>query len=150
MGNVGTQKMAVNLAKGIFRFTTGALDKKAYNIQTPTAAIGVRGTVLDIDVRNAQTRVTLVEGHAFVCPRRNGVTLDQQVNRCARGGRCDCERLLNAGQTAQVTRVGGSNRASMSSTPVSLGSLCSDPSLCSGTTYADASAVGGGAVLCGR
>jgi hypothetical protein len=149
VGNVGTQKMAVNLAKGIFRFTTGALDKKAYNIQTPTAAIGVRGTVLDIDVRNGRTRVTLVEGHAFVCPRRNGVSLDQQVNSCAKGGRCDCERLLNAGETAQVNRVGGSNRASMSSTPVNLGSLCSDPSLCSGTTYADAS-VGGGAALCGR
>jgi hypothetical protein len=146
VGNVGTQKMAVNLAKGIFRFTTGALDKKAYNIQTPTAAIGVRGTVLDIDVRNARTRVTLVEGRAFVCPRRSGVTLEQQLNTCAKGGRCDCEQLLNSGQTALVKRVGGSNRATMTSTPVSLGSLCSDPSICSGATYADA----GGGALCGR
>jgi hypothetical protein len=40
---VNGQKMAVNLAKGVFRFTTGALDKKAYTISTPTAAIGVRG-----------------------------------------------------------------------------------------------------------
>ena len=42
--------MAVNLAKGVFRFTTGALDKRAYMISTPSAAIGVRGTVLDIGV----------------------------------------------------------------------------------------------------
>ena len=44
VGQVGTQKMAVNLAKGVFRFTTGALDKNAYNIATPTAAIGVGST----------------------------------------------------------------------------------------------------------
>ena len=64
--------MAVNLAKGVFRFTTGALDKRAYTISTPTASIGVRGTVLDIDVRSAQSRVTLVEGQALVCPRGRG------------------------------------------------------------------------------
>ena len=52
-GESNGQKMTVNLAKGVFRFTTGALDKKAYQITTPTAAIGVRGTVLDIGVQNA-------------------------------------------------------------------------------------------------
>ena len=64
-GDPNAQKVAVNLTKGIFRFTTGGLDKKAYAINTPTAAIGVRGTVLDIDVGSAQTRVTLVEGQAI-------------------------------------------------------------------------------------
>ena len=62
--------MTVNLVKGVFRFTTGALDKKAYTISTPTAAIGVRGTVLDIGVQSALTRVTLREGRALLCPRR--------------------------------------------------------------------------------
>jgi hypothetical protein len=150
VGHVGTQKMAVNLAKGIFRFTTGGLDKNAYNIETPTAAIGVRGTVLDIDVRGAQTRVTLAEGHAFVCPRRRGVTLEQQATSCLRGRRCDCEPL-NPGQTALVRKIAGANQASMSSTPVNVGSLCTSASFCSGTTYADASTPGGGGgALCGR
>ena len=72
VGESNGQKMTVNLAKGVFRFTTGALDKKAYEITTPTAAIGVRGTVLDIAVQGASTRVTLVEGQALVCPRRAG------------------------------------------------------------------------------
>ena len=54
-GDPNSEKVAVGLAKGLFRFTTGTLDKKAYTITTPTAAIGVRGTVLDIDVRSAQT-----------------------------------------------------------------------------------------------
>ena len=95
VGESGGQKMAVNLAKGVFRFTTGKLDKNAYIISTPTAAIGVRGTVLDIGVQTAQSRVTLVEGQALVCPRRPGITFAQQVRNCARaaggahGPRCD-------------------------------------------------------------
>ena len=94
--------MAINLAKGVFRFTTGKFDKKAYMITTPTAAIGVRGTVLDIDVRSADNRVTLVEGRAIVCPRRNGISLEQQARNCGsafcsakggRGGRCECAEI---------------------------------------------------------
>src|SRR5271166_3445351 len=100
-GDPSAEKVAVGLAKGVFRFTTGGLDKKAYTITTPTAAIGVRGTMLDIDVRSADTRVTLVDGRALVCPRRNGVSLEQQARNCgagfggggAKNGRCDCAEL---------------------------------------------------------
>jgi len=157
VGEVNGQKMAVNLAKGVFRFTTGALDKKAYTISTPTAAIGVRGTVLDIGVQSALTRVTLREGRALLCPRRPGITFEQQVRNCTRaavgfgGPRCDCVDLAHAGQTAQVKK-GGS--ASLTSTPVDFASLCAgDSNLCSGSSYADASQGGGGftsGALCGR
>jgi hypothetical protein len=157
VGEVNGQKMAVNLAKGVFRFTTGALDKRAYTISTPTAAIGVRGTVLDISAQSALTRVTLVEGQALVCPRRPGITFEQQVRNCTRGAggfggpRCDCVDLKNAGQTAQVKKAGG---ASLTPTPVNFASVCAgDASLCSGSSYADASQGGGGfpsGALCGR
>jgi hypothetical protein len=112
VGESNGQKMTVNLAKGVFRFTTGALDKKAYQITTPTAAIGVRGTVLDIGVGGADTRVTLVEGQALVCPRRPGISFAQQERNCAKaaggagGPRCECVDLKNAGQTAQVKKTG--------------------------------------------
>jgi hypothetical protein len=143
-GEFNGQKMTVNLAKGIFRFTTGALDKKAYEISTPTASIGVRGTVLDIDARSAQTRATLVEGQALMCQRRPGVTFAQQVQNCASGWRCDCVPLNQAGQTAQVKKTAsGAIEAGLSSTPVNVGSLCSG-SLCSGTAYASLSSSGGG------
>jgi hypothetical protein len=82
VGEANGQKMTVNLAKGVFRFTTGVLDKKAYEITTPTSAIGVRGTVLDIAVQGPDTRVTLVEGQALVCPRRPGVSFSQQERNC--------------------------------------------------------------------
>ena len=156
-GDPNAQKVAVNLAKGVFRFTTGSLDKKAYTIDTPTAAIGVRGTVLDIDVGSAQTRVTLVEGQAIVCPRRAGVTLEQQERNCglasgAKTGRCDCEPIVNPGQTATVRKVGGVNEAGSSSTPVNFASLCSGAaSLCSSdTSFASNALGGGGGALCGR
>jgi hypothetical protein len=126
-GEVNGQKMTVNLAKGIFRFTTGALDKRAYTISTSTASIGVRGTVLDIAVTAGRTGVTLREGSAIVCARGGG-----------------CVELTQNGQTAQVKKHGGANTASLSSTPVNFASLCAGGSLCSGGTYASASPGSGG------
>jgi len=118
VGESNGQKMTVNLAKGVFRFTTGVLDKKAYEITTPTAAIGVRGTVLDIAVQGPDTRVTLVEGQALVCPRRPGVSFSQQERNCAKaaggvgGAHCDCVELKNVGQTAQVKKTGSASLTS--------------------------------------
>jgi hypothetical protein len=56
VGETNGQQMTVNLAKGIFRFTTGKLDKSAYTISTPTTWLGVRGTVLDIDAHSLASR----------------------------------------------------------------------------------------------
>jgi hypothetical protein len=163
VGEVNGQKMAVNLAKGVFRFTTGALDKRAYTISTPNAAIGVRGTVLDIAVQGGLSRVTLAEGNAFVCPKRAGITFAQQLRNCAKpaggfgGPRCECVDLTHAGQTAQVKKSGGSNEASLTASAVNFASICAgDGALCSGESYASASQPGGGGggfgggVLCGR
>ncbi len=159
-GDQSTGKVAVGLAKGLFRFTTGNLDKKAYTISTPTAAIGVRGTVLDIDVQTADTRVTLVEGRALVCPRRNGVSFEQQARNCGkdfggagpRTGRCECVELDRPGQTAQAKKSGGTTTATLTDASVDFASLCAgDPALCSGDTYGFSGFGGGsGGVLCGR
>ena len=40
--------IALNFTKGTLRFVTGDASKRAYTILTPTAAIGVRGTILRI------------------------------------------------------------------------------------------------------
>ncbi|HZZ61331.1 MAG TPA: FecR domain-containing protein [Roseiarcus sp.] len=157
-GATSAQELTVNLAKGVFRFTTGALDKRAYTISTPTASIGVRGTVLDIGVSSPQTRVTLVEGQALLCPRRPGITFEQQRRNCARaerGAHCDCVELNNPGQTASAKKVGGAIQASLISTPVNFASLCGgNAALCSDSTYAMASPAGGGGfpsgALCGH
>ena len=153
------QAMALGLAKGVFRFTTGQLDKRAYTISTPTANIGVRGTILDIDVNGPRSRVTLVEGDAIVCPRVKNKTFLQQQRECGWPGatprrdaahpRCDCVEINHPGQTASVTPVGGLSHAALTSSPVQFGALCaSDAALCSGETFAQADA--NSAALCGR
>ena len=154
VGETNGQEMSVNLARGVFRFTTGALDKNAYRISTPTATTGVRGTVLDIDVRSGQSKTTLVEGQALVCPRRAGESFAQQERNCTRaaggvgGPRCDCVDLRNAGQTAQVKKNG---QATLTSNAVNFAAFCGgDSSLCSGNSYADQGGGFAAGALCGR
>ena len=110
VGESNGQKMTVNLAKGVFRFTTGALDKKAYEIQTPTAAIGVRGTVLDIGVENGQSKVTLVEGQALICPRRSYITFEQQERNCTRAGVGVRAAIASTSRTSVRPRWSGRSR----------------------------------------
>jgi hypothetical protein len=42
-GEQDFKKQSLNIAKGSLRFTTGSSDKRAYQVKTPTATIGVRG-----------------------------------------------------------------------------------------------------------
>ena len=86
----------MELARGAFRFTTGHSEKRAYDIKTPVATIGVRGTILDVLSQGSKTTVVLQEGKAIVCPRR-------ARNDTTRRG---CVDLVNIGDTAVVTSSG--------------------------------------------
>lgn len=66
-------KVVVSAAKGVFRFITGSLSKKAYKIETPMATMGIRGTIVEAQIRGGWLIVSVYEG---------GVDL------CNRGGRC--------------------------------------------------------------
>jgi len=133
-----SEGLGITLAKGVFRFTTGSLKKSAYTVTTPTAVIGVRGTVLDMDVRRDRTRVTLREGGALVCPRKKGISFEEQARRCEKGhsSHCDCADLTVVGQTAQVSN--GAGNAVFISTPVQFANFCSG-ALCSAENYASLS-----------
>jgi hypothetical protein len=131
-----SEGMAVKLAKGVFRFTTGVLRKDAYSITTPTAAIGVRGTVLDISVQGSRTRVTVVKGGALVCPIKKGITFAQQARACeTHSSNCDC-KSVGVGQTAQVSNSGGVAHASLFASPVQFANFCSNAAMCSSESYA--------------
>ncbi len=66
--NAPPGSISINLAKGAFRFITGKSPKTAYEIKTPTASMGVRGTVFDVFVAdNGETVVLLHEGGVDVC-----------------------------------------------------------------------------------
>jgi hypothetical protein len=129
-----SEGLGVTLAKGVFRFTTGSLKKSAYSVTTPTAVIGVRGTVFDADVEAHRTRVTLREGRLLLCPRRKGVSFEEQARKCEKGhsshSHCECADLTTVGQTAQTSNSGP---AVFVATPVQF--ACSG-ALCSAETYA--------------
>lgn len=65
-------EIVLKLTKGAFRFVTGDAPKKAYRIETPVAVIGLRGTVLDINISGNKVDIQLVEGGADVCPNGRG------------------------------------------------------------------------------
>jgi hypothetical protein len=103
--------IALNIGKGTLRFVTGDASKRAYTIWTPTAAIGVRGTILRIEVSPTETRVINEEGVAIVCHRqRNDYASveDLRKRRCSKEqkkkGLCGCEELLLPNQQATVSQ----------------------------------------------
>ena len=139
-GANGAGRVGVNMARGAFRFVTGNADKRAYEIRTPVATIGIRGTVFDVVAAGGRTTVTLLEG---------------EVRVCTRGGNVRCEVANQPGQVIVVT-AGGIGRGAPGRGQ-DFSALCAGASgLCSATRFADAQtfqtaqAGGGGASLCGR
>src|SRR5271170_3385722 len=112
-GPKGAGTIGLNMTKGTLRFVTGDASKRAYTIWTPTAAIGVRGTILRIRVTDTETTVINEEGKAIVCHRGKNeyATVEElrkrrcdkkeAANRDRRG--CGCEELLVPGQQATVS-----------------------------------------------
>ena len=126
--------IALNMSKGTLRFITGDASKRAYTIWTPTAAIGVRGTILRIQATPTETKVINEEGTAIVCLRKKNekVLVEELRRRCrgqeeeqanltasegtvlptrkssggASGGKCPCTALLLPNQQATITQSG--------------------------------------------
>jgi len=99
-------RFAVTAVKGSFRFITGRSSKSAYEIRTPTATMGVRGTTFDFAVNRArETDLAVLYG---------------AVRFCGRGGQCQqirqgcnlafADRRGNVGIPA--SREEGANRIS--------------------------------------
>lgn len=74
-------RLALNALGGSLRFKSGNSAKSAYAVTTPTATMGIRGTVFDVHVRGPdRTSVVLFSGEIDMC---------SAVGGCARiAGRC--------------------------------------------------------------
>ena len=59
-------KATIDIAKGAFRFATGHSEKRAYEINTGVATIGVRGTVFDGDSETGSTKLHVASGAVLV------------------------------------------------------------------------------------
>ncbi|MBB4197876.1 ferric-dicitrate binding protein FerR (iron transport regulator) [Rhodoblastus sphagnicola] len=140
---------AVNLAKGVFRFSSGGSPKEAYEIKTGNATIGVRGTILDISSEPGRTVVTLVEGQAVVCPRSRYDGDPRKLDARALE-KYHCGELLHPGDAIVVS----SGAAKSGARPFSFADAAcgSDPALCSREGYASlrGSDVAPDGKLCGR
>lgn len=130
-------KVALNLLRGTYRFVTGDLDKRAYQINTPVATIGVRGTEFDVATTGARTVVTLIGG---------------EVRVCTRSGRCLV--LDQPGQVVVVTAGGIRMAPAGSEGGASFAAYCAGGAgLCTVTRLAQDGASSAGtmvASLCGR
>ena len=103
--------IALNMTKGTLRFITGDANKRAYTIYTPTAAIGVRGTILRIQVTPTETKVINEEGTAIVCHRNkneHASVEELRKRRCSKEqrekGLCGCQELLVPNQEATISQ----------------------------------------------
>ena len=54
--NKGGGKVVIEASRGAYRFVTGVQDHRNYEIKTPYASIGVRGTIFEANLANAQAR----------------------------------------------------------------------------------------------
>lgn len=78
----GVTTISVNFLKGTFRFITGAEKKDTYKIVTPSATIGVRGTVFDVYVDGSgDTLVLLHEGQVDICTKTKTCRRHKSVGR---------------------------------------------------------------------
>lgn len=106
----GVTTIGVNFLKGTFRFITGSEKKEAYRIETPSATIGVRGTVFDVYVDGTgDTLILLHEGEVNVCSRKNTCRRHKSVGRVIRAtvaGVISAPVKFTAGLIPRVTSVG--------------------------------------------
>ncbi len=72
--NGRAQKFAINTVGGTFRFLSGDSAKRVYELRTPTATMGIRGTNFDFAIER-ETNTTLV-------------TFAGEVQMCGAGRRC--------------------------------------------------------------
>ncbi len=75
-------KFVVNTTSGAMRFISGESNSTAYEINTPTGTLGLRGTAFDMQHYRGQTYIMLISGKVRFCDSAGNCT---NLNR-----RCDC------------------------------------------------------------
>lgn len=76
--NRSTGDVAVSLTTGALRFVSGQQDPRSYQVRTPVASIGVRGTIVDFLFINGRMFGILDEGRcSFTLPNGRVIELNQ-------------------------------------------------------------------------
>jgi hypothetical protein len=107
-GDETAKTVSLTAAKGAFRFISGKSQHEAYQVQTPQAVIGVRGTTYDVLVANGRTLVVLQEGAVNVCVRNSA----------------RCRELTEPGSSVVVTNNDIDGPIAPANKPWDFGNLC--------------------------
>lgn len=113
----GQPGVTLDLSRGALRFFSGNGPVGAYQVRTPVATIGLRGTGIGIVITASRTYVTLLNGAAQVCTRGG---------RCSLlADRCSYVAVDRAGVTApQPLRAGVPSFASVCRGPACGPDVC--------------------------
>jgi hypothetical protein len=93
----------IEITRGTLRFVTGTSDHGAYQLKTPVATIGVRGTTIDVGYENDRMIYNTVQGLGIVCHTSAGCqevragAAPLAINRggFARATAAEASRMLN-------------------------------------------------------
>lgn len=86
-------RMVFNVTKGAFRFISGSSKPESYEIRTPVATIGVRGTVFTGNViSDLYMRLKLLEGEILICLKQ-GARIEGEVGQPIRRGEEACYQI---------------------------------------------------------
>lgn len=107
-GEGKAKSVSVTALKGAFRFISGQSQHDAYQVTTPQAVIGVRGTTYDVQVEGLRTIVVLQEGEVNVCVRNSA----------------NCRTLNEPGTSVSVTQNDIEGPIPATNKPWDFGSLC--------------------------
>ncbi len=86
--NPDASSFVMTITRGALRFASGKLPSKAYTIHTPTATIGIRGTLIDVVVERTagKTGIPVTSVHLTVLDgEAEFVTCDGVKHRVAKG-----------------------------------------------------------------
>ncbi|MEO1749931.1 MAG: FecR domain-containing protein, partial [Pseudomonadota bacterium] len=98
-------RFAVDAVRGTFRFISGRSPKNAFQISTPHATIGVRGTTFDLNVLG-QTQLASLRGIVDICGSSGCITLRARcsVAIAERGG--SVRAAASISEAGQIIRSG--------------------------------------------
>lgn len=108
----GSEKASYNLAKGSLRTITGLIghtNKKAYEIRTPTATIGIRGTAFSVNQSNDGLLVTVQRGLVSVSNQGGNITIGSGQSALVRTPTSSPE-MSNQSAAAQSSGSSASNQ----------------------------------------
>ena len=74
------KKLGIKAVSGSFRWISGKSPSQAYQIQTPSANMAIRGTAFDVTIRGGKTYVILLNGNAQFCSRGQCRTMRQSCD----------------------------------------------------------------------